>query len=117
MKTNRGDVVRVLFPNSDLRTAKRRPALVIQSDQLKTGLSQTIVAMITSNLANAQNPSRVLISKTSPEGRQSGLRLDSVIMTDNLATILETEIDSVLGSLSQQVMANVSAALRHTLDL
>ncbi len=81
MKTNRGDVVRVLFPNSDLRTSKRRPALVIQSDQLKSGLAQTIVAMITSNLVSANNPSRVLVMKASSEGQQAGLRLDSVIWT------------------------------------
>ena len=36
MKTEHGDVVLVLFPNSDLRTAKRRPALVIQRDDLKS---------------------------------------------------------------------------------
>jgi mRNA-degrading endonuclease toxin of MazEF toxin-antitoxin module len=52
MKTRRGDVVLVLFPNSDLRTAKRRPALVIQRDELSSGLAQTIVAMISSNLAH-----------------------------------------------------------------
>jgi mRNA interferase MazF len=28
----RGDVVLVLFPNSDLKTAKRRPALMLQRD-------------------------------------------------------------------------------------
>ncbi|MEZ4731659.1 MAG: hypothetical protein R3E79_31455 [Caldilineaceae bacterium] len=28
----RGDVILVLFPNSDLRTAKRRPALIVQAD-------------------------------------------------------------------------------------
>ena len=44
MKTRRGDVVLVLFPNSDLRTAKRRRALV-QRDNLVSGLEQTIVAM------------------------------------------------------------------------
>jgi len=49
MKTRRGDVVLVLFPNSDLRTAKRRPALVLQRDNLASGLNQTIVAMISSN--------------------------------------------------------------------
>lgn len=36
----RGDVVLVLFPHSDLHTAKTRPALIVQSDDLKTGLSQ-----------------------------------------------------------------------------
>ena len=31
----RGDVILVWFPNSDLKTFKRRPALVIQADELK----------------------------------------------------------------------------------
>ena len=34
-RPRRGDVVLVLFPNSDLRTAKRRPALVIQRNNLE----------------------------------------------------------------------------------
>ena len=49
MHFSRGDVVLVLFPDSNLATAKRRPALVVQADALDTGLNQTIVAMITSN--------------------------------------------------------------------
>ena len=57
----RGDVVLVLFPHSDLRTAKPRPALVVQADNLQTGLPQVIVAMITSKLFRANHPSRVLI--------------------------------------------------------
>lgn len=46
----RGDVALVLFPDSNLRTAKLRPVLVVQADDLGTGLSQVIVAM-TDNLA------------------------------------------------------------------
>jgi mRNA interferase MazF len=71
MKTKRGDVILVLFPNSDLRTAKRRPALVLQRDDLSTGLNQTIVAMISSNPARAGHPSRVAIRLASPVGRPS----------------------------------------------
>jgi mRNA interferase MazF len=37
----------VLCPDSNLHTAKRRPALVVQADNLQSGLAQTIVAMIT----------------------------------------------------------------------
>jgi mRNA interferase MazF len=51
MKINRGDIVLVLFPDSNLRTAKRRPVLIVQADNLQTGLTQSIVAMITSNPA------------------------------------------------------------------
>ena len=115
MHLERGDVVLVLFPDSNLVTAKRRPALIVQADDLKTGLSQTLVAMITSNLARAGHPSRVAVTQSSAEGRQMGLRTDSVVMTDNLATILETEIDRVIGRCSQ--MQLIDAALRCTLGL
>ena len=37
MPFSRGDVVLVSYPDSNLRTAKRRPALVVQADNLQTG--------------------------------------------------------------------------------
>jgi mRNA interferase MazF len=115
MRTKRGDVVLVLYPDSNLRTAKRRPVLVIQADNLGTGLSQTVVAMISSNLARAGHPSRVAVRLCSADGRASGLRTDSVIMTDNLATVLDSEIDASLGQFP--AMVEVDAALRRTLGL
>lgn len=110
----RNDVILVLFPNSNLITAKTRPALVIQADNLQTGLSQVIVAMITSQMKRANHPSRVTVLLNSPEGQQSGLLTDSVIMTDNLATITLTAIYRVIDSLP---ITDVNAALRHTLGL
>ena len=115
MPPNRGDVVLVLFPDSNLRTAKRRPALVVQNDDLATGLSQTIVAMITSNMTRAGHFSRVEVKQSSSDGQQAGLRTDSVIMTDNLATILHMEIDRVIGHLPD--LQTVDNALRHTFGL
>jgi len=43
------------------------------------------------------------------------LRLDSVIMIDNLATVLDSETDSVLGRISRMELLN--AALEHTFAL
>ncbi|MGH9940084.1 MAG: type II toxin-antitoxin system PemK/MazF family toxin [Blastocatellia bacterium] len=110
----RGDVVLVLFPNSNLTNAKPRPALIVQANNLQTGLAQVIVAMITSKTFRANHPSRVLISLSTPDGQQSGLLSDSVVMTDNLATVVETAINRVIGMLP---MASVDAALRHTLSI
>lgn len=115
MLIKRGDVVRVYFPNSDLISAKRRPALIVQADNLATGLSQILLAMITSNLNRANHPSRVLIKLNTNDGKASGLRTDSVIMTDNIVTVLETEIDSILGRLTN--MKAVDNALRHSFGL
>jgi len=110
----RGDVVLVLFPNSNLSSAKTRPALIGQADDLQTEIPQIIVAMITSQMFRARHPSRVTILLNSSEGKQSGLLTDSVVMTDNLATIVLSAVYRVIGSLPTQ---NIDVALKHTLGL
>jgi mRNA interferase MazF len=115
MTCRRGEIVLVLFPDSNLRTSKRRPALVVQSDRSGAELPQTVVAMISSNMARAGHSSRVTVRLDSEGARGSGLLMDSVIMTDNLATIRYSEIDRVIGSLVG--MSEVDAALRATLAL
>ena len=111
----RGDIVLVLFPNSDLVTFKRRPALIVQADDLSTGLPQIVVAMITSNLTRRGHRSRVFVALNSPAAQGSGLLTDSVVMTDNLATALDKAIVRKLGQLGD--MMPVDAALRTTLGL
>ena len=92
MNCRRGDVVLVLFPDSNLRSSKRRPALIVQADQLGADLQQTIVAMITSNMTRAGHPSR-----------------------DNLATIHHSEIDRIIGTFGG--LKEIDVALRTTLAL
>jgi mRNA interferase MazF len=115
MNCRRGDIVLVLFPDSNLQTSKRRSALVVQAERLGTGLPQTIVAMITSNMARTGHPSRVMVRADSDGAKESGLLMDSVVMTDNLATIRHSEIDRVIGTLTG--LDEIDAALRTTLAL
>ncbi len=110
----RSDVILAIFPDSNMLTAKPRPALIIQADNLQTGLPQVIVAMITSKMFRSDHPSRVPIFLATYEGQESGLITDSVVMTDNLATVAESEIDRVIGSIR---MNKIDEALRHTLNL
>src|ERR1035438_6949817 len=115
MNCRRGDVILVLFPDSSLRTSKRGPALVVQADHLGAGLPQTIVAMITSNMARAGHASRVVVRVDSESAKGSGLLMDSVIPTDNLATIKYSEIDRILAN--HPGIRELDAALRITLAL
>ena len=114
-KIERGVVVLVPFPNSDLQTAKMRPALIIQADDLATNLAQIVLVMVSSNLQRANHKSRVLIETKTEQGRKSGLLFDSVVMTDNLATVLLTNITRVIGKLEN--MNEIDEALRNTLNL
>ena len=110
----RSDVILSRFPDSNLHTAKLRPGLIVQADNLQTNLPQLIVAMITSKMFRANHPSRVTILVSTPEGQRSGLIMDSVVMTDNLATVVEATIERVVGSIP---MEEVDIALRYTLNL
>jgi mRNA interferase MazF len=71
--------------------------------------------MITSNLSRAGHPSRVLVERGTPHGQRTGLLSDSVLMTDNLATVRDAEVDRTIGTWAD--MGPVDAALRHTLGI
>jgi len=111
---NHGAAVLLLYPHSDLRTAKRRPALIVQSDKIDTNISQKIVAMITSNLQRI-GPTRVPIQAQSDVGESVGIKIDSVVVCANLATVLYSQIDEVIGHCPK--MQGIEAALRAVLDL
>ena len=115
MSLERGDIALVNFPHSDLRTIKLRPVVVVQADDLQTGIPQLIVAMISSRLDRAPHPSRVLVRLTDVGATETGLRTDSVIMSDNLATIRLMLINKVIGRLRD--MSTVDRTLRKTLAL
>ena len=96
MPCNRGDAVLVRFPNSDLKTYKKRPALVVQRDGLSTRIPQRIIALITSNLSRT-GPTRIAVSRSTPEGARMGLLMDSVIVTDNLFGDILTDLAGAIG--------------------
>jgi len=70
--------------------------------------------MISSRMFRAGHASRVAITITSPVGRDSGLLGDSVVMTDNVATIALAAVDRVIGSIP---ISEIDRALRHTFSL
>jgi mRNA interferase MazF len=65
-------------------------------------------------MLRAGHPSRVTILRSTIEGKQSGLLMDSVVMTDNLAAVFTNVIYRVIGSLP---ISSIDRALRHTLNL
>lgn len=110
----RGDVILVRFPNSDLRTYKKRPALIVQGDGVQTDLDQTIIVMITSNL-DRKGPTRIPVCRYDSCGTAMGILTDSVIVTDNIATIKEREIYKKIGVCP--IMGEVDRALKMTFGL
>ena len=103
----RGVVVLVLFPNADLRTARKRPALIVQADDLGTGLGQLIVAMITSRMLRAGHPSRVGVLLSSPKVRN---RAVVVAITNRPITIAAAYARRVVNEATDNGMVVVNNA-------
>jgi mRNA interferase MazF len=113
----RSDVILVEIPYVGAAGSKIRPALVLQNDVLNAQLNETIIAEITSNTRQRFRDNNVLIEITTSEGRATGLLSDSLVRGNRLHTVPQTDIQRVIGSLSDGLMQQVEAAVRNALDL
>lgn len=114
---NKGDVVLVQFPFSSGAGTKLRPALVVREDGLNARLTNTIIAMITTNTGRSGLPTQAFIDLASPEGRQSGLHHTSLVNCTTLFTVEQSKVLQRIGSLSPGIMARVDECLKKALAL
>lgn len=94
-----------------------RPVLVIQNDRDNQRLKNTIVAHITSMTQRVLEPTQLSIEIATIEGRQSGLRQDSVVNSVNLLTLDKSRILRKIGRLPNSTMQKVNTCLKVALEL
>ena len=118
MSARRGDVVILDFPQAPGQPPKRRPAVVVQSDHNNGRLTNSIFAMITSNVRLAlTEPAQVLIDVSTPDGLQTSLSVTSAVKCENLYTLPQTAVLRIIGKLPLSLMQQLDAALKASLDL
>lgn len=118
MNIHRGDIVLVDFPYSNLMGSKLRPALVVQSEVWNQKLDDTILALITSSQRRRIGASTQYVIEISTEtGKQTGLRLDSIVQCENLITYEQSNILKILGSLPVSEMQMVDKCLKAALGI
>jgi mRNA interferase MazF len=69
---SRGQIVVMDFAVAGMHK-KVRPVLIVQADHYNRKISNTVVAMISTDLTRAREPSHLLIDIPTPEGKLSGL--------------------------------------------
>jgi mRNA interferase MazF len=118
MKVNRGDVVLLDHPFSDATGSKVRPALVVQSDARNALLAETVVALITKNLKYVgKDTTQLLIDLGTPEGKASGLKVNSAVKCGKLYTVHEDNIRKKIGVLPATLMTQINDCLKAALEL
>jgi mRNA interferase MazF len=103
----KGKIVLVPFPFTDFSAAKLRPALVLHE-----GRKDVVVAFISSQIPEAPSPSDVIIRKKHPEFKLTGLKTDSVVKLDKLATLLKDLVIGELGELGKTLKTEINAKLK-----
>lgn len=111
----RGTIVLTKFPFTDLTSAKRRPALVISGNT--SNHNDVIVAFISSVIPKQISEFDLLMETNHPDFQLSGLKKESLIRCDNIATLNKSLFTGTLGELSADVMTQVNHRLRKALVL
>ncbi|MBI3320571.1 MAG: type II toxin-antitoxin system PemK/MazF family toxin [Candidatus Omnitrophica bacterium] len=110
-----GDVVLVLFPFTDLTSAKVRPALVISSaQQLAQGPDAIFMAITT--VASNQKPTDFFLEETHPEFAATGLKRSSVFRTDKIFCGEKKLAKHTLGTIGPAIRKEISNRIRAVLE-
>ncbi len=101
------DIVLIPVPYSDLSTNKKRPVLVLSSDDALRRSSDMLVASVTSNLA--AGTAGIIIDTTDLEAGVLPRR--SLIRADKIYTLRQSDIIKPYGILSKATFEKVLAEL------
>ena len=110
----RGDVCDArLDPTEGSEQAGTRPVIVVSRDAINQYSPVVVIVPVT----DARNVSRRYPSDVAVSAGDSGLPMDSVALTAQVRAIARSRLLRQRGRLSPDVMQEISAALRITLDL
>src|SRR5690348_14964497 len=101
---NRGEIVEVNWPYSDLQAAKLRPSLVVQADFLNSLIDDTILVMITGTRHGIPG-TEVEIDPAAEPG--SGLSKKCYVNCTNFLTRDQSILGDTIGIISDALLREV----------
>jgi mRNA-degrading endonuclease toxin of MazEF toxin-antitoxin module len=111
---NRGHVVQVNWPYSDLSGSKIRPAVIVQADFLVGLVEDTILVKITGSHFGIPGTEVPIDPVAEP---QSGLSKICYASCKDILTRDERIVGPVIGSLSDSLMRQIEECLKKVLDI
>ncbi|MFA6024017.1 MAG: type II toxin-antitoxin system PemK/MazF family toxin [Candidatus Gracilibacteria bacterium] len=97
-----GAIVLVPFPFTDLTSTKVRPALILSDAE--AGAKDIIVAFVTSRGSEADAKGHWTLKTNEKYFKETGLKVDSTIRFDKLATLSKGIVLGELGLLKKEVL-------------
>lgn len=111
MNYQRGEIVLVPFPFTDLSQQKARPAIVVSPDSFNRRSPDVILAAISSQVPKTPDEFELVIVQSHPDFGRTGLRVASVIKSSKLVTLKKSLIYTKLGKLTDLIMQELDSRL------
>ncbi|MCI0639701.1 MAG: type II toxin-antitoxin system PemK/MazF family toxin [Gemmataceae bacterium] len=117
MKIERGHVINARFPHASGTRGKKRPVVVVQADVDNKRLHHAVVAQMTTNLDDKDEPACILIEAATPEGKAAGILEDSLFSGYLMSLMSEDRLQDVIGKLSEETMQQADECLKAALGI
>jgi mRNA interferase MazF len=114
---NRGSVVLVQYPFTDLTGSKVRPAVIISPIKYLTKTNDVLCAFISSSLPDPILPSDIIISSATTNFHKIGLKRTSVLRAHKLVLLSKKLVYSKLGELPSSLEHQMNECLKDALGL
>ena len=101
-----------LRPTIGWEIAKKRPALIISSDQINSESPLVIIIPVSSKIPQITGFEKILLGK-----KESNLEKDSVILVNQIRTVDKTRLGKKIGHISEGKLEEVEDALKLVLGL
>ena len=117
MNLQRGDVLKARFPHAAGGRGKKRPVVVVQADIYNQHLRHAVVAQVTGNMGEKNDPACLFIDATSAEGKAAGLDRDCLICCTLLNLMSADRLQEKIGKLSPKMLAKLDDCLKAALGI
>ena len=99
----KGKIVLIPFPFTDLSSSKRRPALILLERK-----DDVVVVFISSRIPSIIEKNTIVIKKTNKEFLNTGLKDDSALYLDKIATISKDLIIGEIGEIGKKLKSRIN---------
>jgi mRNA-degrading endonuclease toxin of MazEF toxin-antitoxin module len=117
MNIERGHVINARFPHASGTRGKKRLIVVVQTDIYNKRLRHAVVAQLTTNLDDKDDPACFLIEAGSQEGHAAGIIRDSLFSGYLISLMSEDRLQDVIGKLSDETMRKANECLKAALGI
>jgi mRNA interferase MazF len=117
MNIQRGDVLKARFPHASGGRGKKRPVVVVQADVYNQRLHHAVVAQVTTNLDDKDDPASLLIEASSPGAKQTGLDRDCLVCCTLMSLMSEDRLQEKIGNLSPEMLTRLDGCLKAALGI